>query len=195
MIRYFLVVFIAFYAPVLAIYFDFIPFVFRFHLLVSIAFALGVYAASRGMTLRQFGFRSDNLRISMCLNALLSLVVCTGILWVHQTDLVRVLDTPDLWSFGFFYVFVSCPAQEFSCRGFLFADMKHAGIRSSFMQIAISSVTYAFLHIIYQDWITLFGTLIIGIAWSTIYLKHPNMWGVIFSHSVIGLISLSAGLI
>ena len=55
--------------------------------------------------------------------------------------------------------------------------------------------TYAFIHVIYGDPLILAATLAIGIAWGTIYLRYPNLWGVTLSHAVIGVVSILVGLV
>jgi len=101
----------------------------------------------------------------------------------------------DWWWFAPFYVLVSCPAQEFACRGFLFAEMARRGIIGAGAQIAISAVTYAFLHVVYKDWLAFLAPLVIGLVWGAIYRRWPNLWGVVASHVVLGLISIMIGLV
>jgi membrane protease YdiL (CAAX protease family) len=89
----------------------------------------------------------------------------------------------------------SCPAQEFACRGFLFAEMTRRGITGAGAQIAVSAVSYAFLHVVYQDWLAFLAPLFIGLAWGAIYRRWPNLWGVVVSHAILGLISIMIGLV
>lgn len=186
---------VAYYLPVLLIYFGAIPFARRFVVLVIIAGVLALVALQRGTPVRELGLRSDNLKPALAVNALLTLIVGGALLAAYWQGLVRPTRVLDMWWFAPFYVLISCPAQEFSCRAFLFAEMNRAGIVGAVPQIAISAVTYAFLHVIYYDWVTFLAPLCIGIIWGVIYRLYPNLWGVVFSHSVLGLISIIVGLI
>jgi CAAX protease family protein len=185
----------AYCVPPLLIYVGIIPFAYRFHVLVAVAAALALVALRKNIPLRELGLRTDNLKPALLANALLSLVLGGATLWVFSQGLIREPTAPNLWWFAPFYVLVSCPAQEFSCRGFLFAEMNRRGITGAAAQIAISSVAYAFLHIIYNDWLTVLAPLFIGVIWGVIYRLYPNLWGVIFSHAVLGLISIIVGLV
>jgi membrane protease YdiL (CAAX protease family) len=97
--------------------------------------------------------------------------------------------------FAPFYVLVSCPAQEFACRGFLFAGMRRHGVMGHWPQILISAVTYAILHIVYRNWLSFLAPLCIGLVWAAIYRRYPNLWAVVLSHTVLGLISIAIGLV
>ncbi len=187
--------FVAYCVPPLLIYVGIIPFAYRFYVLVAVAVALAVLAWRSKIPLRDLGMRADNLKPALLANALLSLVLGGTTLWAFSRGLIREPTAPNLWWFAPFYVLVSCPAQEFSCRGFLFAEMNRRGITGALLQIAISSVLYAFLHIIYNDLLTVLAPLFIGIIWGVIYRLYPNLWGVIFSHAVLGLISIIVGLV
>ena len=188
-------VFCAYGVPPLLIFFGVVPFAYRFHVLVGVAAVLAVVAIGRNIPLRELGFRTDNLKSALLVNALLSLVLGAAMLALFWLNLIREPTAPNLWWFAPFYVLVSCPAQEFSCRGFLFAEMNRCGIARALPQIAISSAAYAFLHIIYNDWLTVLAPLFIGVIWGVIYRLYPNLWGVVFSHAVLGLISIVVGLV
>jgi uncharacterized protein len=194
-VRFAAVVFAALYLPPLLIVVGVIPFAYHSVVLVAIAAALGLVALLRGTPAREFGVRSDNLKPALAANAVLSLVVGSALLLAYWLGLIRPPRSFDWWWFVPFYVLVSCPAQEFVCRGFLFAEMQRRGIAGGGPQIAISAISYAFLHVIFKDWLAFLAPLCIGVAWGAIYRRFPNLWGVILSHAVLGLISLRVGLI
>jgi membrane protease YdiL (CAAX protease family) len=185
----------AFYLPPLLIAFGVIPFAYRFVVLVVVAAALALVAWGRGTPARGLGLRADNLKPALAANALLALVVGSALLAAWWLGLIRQPRVVDWWWFAPFYVLVSCPAQEFACRGFLFAEMERYGITGAWPQVAISAVSYAFLHVVYKDWLAFLAPLAIGIVWGVIYRCYPNLWGVVLSHAVLGLISISVGLI
>jgi uncharacterized protein len=193
--RFAALLFVAFYLPPLLITFGLIPFAYRFVVLVAMAAALAVLALQQGIPVRELGLRADNLRPALVANAVLSLVVGSGLLGVWWLGLMRQPRAVDWSWFAPFYVLVSCPAQEFLCRGFLFAEMRRHGITGAGGQIAISAFTYAFLHIVYNDWLAFLAPLAIGVVWGAIYRRHPNLWGVVVSHAILGLIAIAIGLV
>lgn len=96
--------------------------------------------------------------------------------------------------FFLFYIFISCPLQEFLYRGALnsiFNSFKFSSITTIF----ISSLLYSYVHIIYHDFLTLFLTFSIGIIWHYLYRKTNNLCGVVFSHIVLGVVTILIGLI
>jgi membrane protease YdiL (CAAX protease family) len=171
-----------------------IPLTWRFVVLVAVAAALAVVALQQGIPARALGLRVDNLRPALAVNAVLALAVGAVLLAVFWLGLMGQPRAVDWRWFAPFYVLVSCPAQEFACRGFLFAEMERRGIIGAGPQIAMA-VTYAFLHIVYKDWLAFLAPLVIGVVWGAIYRRHPNLWGVVLSHAVLGLISIAVGLV
>jgi membrane protease YdiL (CAAX protease family) len=188
-------VLLALYVPPLLIAFGVIPFAWRFVVLVAVAAALAVVALARGTPARALGLRRDNLKPALAVNAVLSLVLGAALLIAWRQGLIRAPRQVDWWWFAPFYVLVSCPAQEFACRGFLFAEMERYGITGAGPQIAVSAFTYAFLHVVYWDTLAFLAPLAIGVVWGLIYRRWPNLWGVVLSHAVLGLISISVGLV
>jgi CAAX protease family protein len=185
----------AFHLPPLLIAFGYIPLAYRFVVLLGVAAALAILAWQQGLSARELGLRTDNLRPALGVNAALSVAVGSVLLTVHWLGFMRQPRAVDWWWFAPFYVLVSCPAQEFACRGFLFAEMNRRGITGSVARIAVSAVTYAFLHVVYRDALAFLAPLCIGVAWGAIYQRHPNLWGVVLSHAVLGLISIAIGLV
>jgi membrane protease YdiL (CAAX protease family) len=58
-----------------------------------------------------------------------------------------------------------------------------------------AALTYAFLHVIYRDWLAFLAPLGIGLVWGAVYRRYPNLWAVVRSHAVLGLISIAVGLV
>lgn len=194
-IRFALVLALAFYLPVGLILIGAIPFAFRFHVLLLVSIGLAIYAYASGYTLRELGVRSDNLAPSLLINAGLAAALALPIVAAYAAGLIREPTLPDWNLFFVCYVLVFCPAQEFSCRGLLFAAMNRSHITGPLAQISISAVSYAFLHTVYHDWLTMAATIFMGIVWGVVYRAVPNLWGVMLSHAVLGVVSIELGLI
>lgn len=159
------------------------------------ALLMVIYAYLRKFTLRELGFRTDTLRGSFFWNGILSVVLLIVMLVGYKAGLIRKPTVPSWNLFFIFYVFVSSPSQEFLFRSNLFAELNRSGITTAIWQIVITAITYSFMHVFYNDAITLGVTLFMGVVWGLIYRKYPNFWGVAFSHAVLGVVSILVGII
>jgi uncharacterized protein len=186
---------LVFYVPSCLILLGVVPFEFRFHVLSGIAAALGFYAWKQGYSLRQLGFRTDTLKDSLLLNGIVTVAVISALGLAYWQQLIRAPTVPTWGLFFPLYVLMFCPAQEFTCRAIPFAEFERAGVTSAAMQIVISAVSYAFIHVIYRDALTLVATLVMGLAWGAIYWLRPNLYGVTLSHTALGVVSILVGLI
>jgi membrane protease YdiL (CAAX protease family) len=115
--------------------------------------------------------------------------------FAFKAGIIREPTIPGWKLFFVYYVFISGPSQEFLFRSNFFALMRRENIGGPVLQIIASAVTYSFLHIFYNDLITLLVTFAAGLVWGWIYHRYPNFWGVAFSHSVLGAASIMVGLI
>lgn len=184
-----------YYLPTVLIWRGYLPFEHRFAVLVILTLVVAAYSLYSGLTLRDLGFRRDTLARSLIVNGLLSVMIVLALYVLFKAGLLREPTLP-IWSLFYpFYVLVSGPAQEFLFRSVLFAEMARNGVRSPLLRVFISAVTYSFLHVIYNDSITLIVTLAMGITWGYIYERLPNFWGVTLSHVVLGIVSMLLGLI
>jgi len=184
-----------YYVPVLLIWFEIIPFEFRFQVLIIITIISAIYSFFRNHSLYDLGFRLDNIKYSLFLNCILILLALIFLTTLYYSDNIRSPVIPEWKWFYIFYILISAPSQEFVFRSVLFAELKKTNINSLFFKIILTSVTYSFLHLIYNDLLTLLITLLMGIVWGVIYSRTGNFWGVAFTHAVLGIISINIGLI
>jgi CAAX protease family protein len=185
----------AYVVPPMLIALGIIPFALRFCVLVGVAAGLAVYAALQGYSLRALGFRTDTLKDSLLINISLSAAVIAALLLAYALGLIRAPTIPT-WSLFFpFYVLLFCPAQEFTCRSVLFAELARLRVLPAWAQVVITAVTYMFIHIIYADELLLLATLVIGLVWGSIYWLRPNVYGVMLSHAALGVTSILVGLV
>ena len=92
-----------------------------------------------------------------------------------------------------FYIIISCPIQEFLYRGvFGYFEKQY---NNKYIWLILSSFCYAFMHVIYKDMLTCILTFIIGIIWYILYRKDYNLIGVSISHIIIGILTISLGII
>lgn len=195
LVRLIVLLAVIYYLPPILLWFRVIPFGLRFYVLVIMALLMVIYAYLRKFTLRELGFRTDTLRGSFFWNGILSVVLLIVMLVGYKAGLIRKPTVPSWNLFFIFYVFVSSPSQEFLFRSNLFAELNRSGITTAIWQIVITAITYSFMHVFYNDAITLGVTLFMGVVWGLIYRKYPNFWGVAFSHAVLGVVSILVGII
>jgi membrane protease YdiL (CAAX protease family) len=194
-LRFGLFILLGYYLPILLIWVGIIPFEFRFHTLVAMAIIMIAYCFLKKISFHDLGFRTDTFAKSLLWNSVLSVLLVLVMYLAYLLHLIRTPTVPSWNLFFFFYVLISCPAQEFIFRSVIFAEMKKSNIIKPIYQVAFSAITFSLLHIIYKDIITLSVGLFIGIIWGVIYYKYPNIYGVILSHSVLGTVSILVGLI
>lgn len=184
-----------YYLPVFLIWLGYIPFEYRFYVLVVMAVVLAAVSVSFKASTKELGLGRDHLKPSLFANGIWTLVIAIILFALWFTGTMRAPTIPQ-WSWFFpFYVLISVPCQEFMFRSVIFAAFKRANILSALAQVLISAVTYCFLHIIYNDVLTLVATLVAGVVWGVIYYKYPNFWGVAASHALLGTLSICWGLI
>ena len=186
---------IIYYLPSSLLMAQVIQFNDRFKILIIMTVVMICYMILRRHTLKEMGFRTDTLKGSLISNAGLSAILIASMYIALAANLIRRPTVPDWKYFYFFYVFISSPAQEFLFRSTIFAELNRAKIMPPFFQVLLSALTYCFVHIFYNDPLTLGVTLLMGLLWGTIYYKYPNFWGVAFSHAILGAVSIQVGLI
>lgn len=193
LLRFLPVLLLLFFLPAALIAAGFIPFTFRLPLLLlSFCFTV-LYSVYRGFTLGELGIRADNLGKSLMVNIVLTLLFSALLGLLFYFELIPGPFYPALTVFFPFYLLLSSPMQEFLFRGFVFAEMRAAGVRSASMLILFSAFSFSFIHIIYGDWLTLALTFGIGLLWAGIYYWIPNLAGVSLFHGVVGLLAVLAG--
>jgi membrane protease YdiL (CAAX protease family) len=193
-LRFLLVLLLSFITPPALIFFGVIPFAFRFYVLLLSNSGLAIYAWATGYGLRELGIRRDTFLSSLLVNGAITALVAAALLAGYAYGSIRAPTIPSWSAFFPLYVAVFCPAQEFACRGVMFAELNRTRA-SAPVQICASALVYAFIHIIYHDPLILVATLAIGIAWGAAYWFRPNLLTVSLSHAILGLISILVGLV
>jgi membrane protease YdiL (CAAX protease family) len=181
--------------PVMLILAGIIPVAYRFHMLVAMTIVVVVVAWWLGMSPPALGLHKRELTSALFWNGLLSLLFVVVLVVAYASGGIRSPTVPQWKLFFIFYVFVSSPCQEFLYRGFLFALMERAGMCGLAEQVVVSSMLYSFLHIFYRDWLTMVVTLLMGVLWGLIYARHRNLWPVMGSHAVLGVVSILTGVV
>ena len=186
---------VSFYLPVVLLWIGIIPFRYRFMVICGALAAMIAYTVFRKLRWHDLGFRCDTLTRSFFWNIGVSLLFLGLLYLMHSTGLIKKETTPFWPAFFIVYILVLSPAQEFFFRSILFAELTRMRPGAPGLIILISSLSFCFLHIIYQRPLMMLITLLMGIVWGVIYYRYPNFWGVTFSHAVLGTAAIAIGLI
>ena len=193
--KFLLSLLLAFFAPSVLIWAEIIPFAYRFYALFSVLAVFSMYCLRRRYSWYELGFRTDNLRSSLTWNLLFCAIGAVGLYTTQKAGILRP-DTPTyLPSMYVFYILFLGPIQEVIFRGILFAEMKRIQIVDHRWMVLVSTVSFCFLHIIYNHPPLLLITFACGLTWGIIFAKRPNIWGISLSHSLLGALAMFLGVI
>lgn len=159
-------------------------FKYKFFLLTIIGFI--IYFVFRVMDVpnESLGIDKNNILKSIKRNIPIIIIFIIIILIAKLFEINRFVPTEG-FLFYIFYVFLSCPIQEFLYRStFVYFDQNL--IKNKLLALLLSSFCYSFVHIIYRDVLTCILTFLMGIIWYQLYEKDKNLMGVSLSHIVLG---------
>ena len=183
------------YVPVLLIWSGLIPFACRFQVLAAVLLVLVALGVNRGFDRRELGFTLAHSRQALGWNLLFLAVGAVALCALARSGwtMPRQSDYP-LTAFLFYLLFLG-PVQEVIFRGILFAEMRKCGIVDGKLLVLISTCTFCFLHIIYNNPSVLLLTLVSGFVWGVLFLRWPSIWGVSLSHSLLGALAMFLGIL
>ena len=180
--------------PVLLVYWGFIPFSWRFYIMIIMAILMLAIARIYRCSPIELGLTKQNLENSSKSIALPTLAAVVLMVIYHALQESRLDNSAYNWTFYLFFIIVSAPVQEFLYRGFLFSIFTRVKL-AIWWQILLSTSLYSFVHIIYQDLPTLLLTFMVGLVWGCYYAKYRNLYSIIVSHGLLGLVAILVGLV
>ena len=188
--RFLCMLFFSLYMPAVLIWSDIIPFHYRFHILFCILAGFLFCCFLRRYSFHELGFRTDNLGHSLRWNLLFCAFGAVGLYLIDKAGIGRQGHSNYfLWSYAL-YIFFLGPAQEIVFRGILFAEMRRIRIFNKKWILLISTLSFCFLHIIYNYPPLLVITFVSGLIWGLIFTKCPNIWATSLSHSLLGALAM-----
>ena len=163
-------------------------FKYKFYILVTFGILIYFWLRKNNISNEDLGITKRNIANSLISN--LPIIISVSIIILMKFLNINKFVPSETIYFYLFYIFISCPIQEFLYRGFYgyFDNGKHS-------TMLISSSMYAFVHIIYKDILTIVLTFIIGLIWYNLYIKDKNLFGVSISHCIIGVVTIFLGII
>ena len=164
----------------------------KFYLLTIIGLGIFLLMKVFNITNEELGITKQNLWKSIKRNLIL-IVLCLIIILIFKLLHFDKYNPNETLLFYIFYIFISCPMQEFLYRGvFGYFDTNS---KYNYLWIILSSLCYSFVHIIYRDILTCLLTFIVGIIWYNYYKKDKNLCGVTLSHMVLGIVTIFLGIV
>ncbi|MFB2981841.1 type II CAAX prenyl endopeptidase Rce1 family protein [Microseira sp. BLCC-F43] len=189
-----LIVSFGYIVPVVPICLGWVPFAWRFYLLILVAIAIFAIARLYRFSPQELGLTTQQLGNALKAIARPTLAFASVMLIYYAVQGARIDNSSYKCAFYLFFAIISSPIQEFLYRGFLFGIFARARLGVGW-QILLSASLYSYIHLIYQDLPTLLLTLVMGLLWGCHYAKYRNLYSVILSHSLLGAIAILVGLV
>lgn len=168
-------------------------FFYKFYILTAVGVFIYFLFRLNKVTAKELGIKKENTIKSLKRNFPLIAIMSIAIIFSKLFNLNRFTPTETI-GFYIFYVFVSCPIQEFLYRG-VFGYFEKKFPRIGHWMIVIASFCYSLVHIIYKDIFTLLITFLIGLIWYYLYRKDYNLLGISISHAILGIMTILLGII
>ena len=160
-------------------------------MLIIMTILAGALAFSRGFGLSTLGLGWPRLSTLATWSLIPSALLLGGMFAVELPHRYAALER---LPFYLFFVFVSAPAQEFVYRSVLFAELRAAHF-PPLLILLVSSLLYAFLHVIYRDAMIVALTFVVGLIWGLIFLQTHSFYAVALSHAIVGAAAILLGTI
>lgn len=193
--RLLILLLVACYLPILLLWSGIIPFAYRFHVLLLVLVSLFAFSRWRGHSRRELGITLENGWPALRWNLVFSLFGAAVLCLAWWADLFMQRGHGYSLSHYLFYIVFLGPVQEFIFRGVLFAEMRRCRSLDPLLMLLISTVSFGFLHVIYHNPLLLLITLVSGLAWGISFLRWPTLVGVCLSHSLLGALAMSLGVL
>lgn len=178
------------HGPVTLIWMELIPFTYRFLLCFCALAALIGFCLSRRYSPAELGFRTDNLQSSLVWNLVFCVAGGIGLVVMQKAGFSRPQPQATSVYVYLFYFFFLGPVQELFFRGILFSEIKRIPGLGNRVFLCISTLSFCFLHIIYNHPPLVLMAMVSGLTWGIIFIKRPNIWGVALSHSLLGSLAM-----
>lgn len=116
------------------------------------------------------------------------------LLWLDPARLFGfVQERPQLWLIVMlFYPFLSALPQEIVYRTFFF--LRYQAAFTPALLLAMSAVAFALLHVVMNNWVAVFLSLIGGFIFVDSYRRHQSLKWVTIEHALYGCTLFTVGL-
>lgn len=180
----------------LLFYFKFIPMPKLATLFMVFGYCLTILLLNRKLKKRHLSFVGFRGWLGLILRVLFATAVILALTYIIIPKYLFVIpvNNPMYWVAIFFlYPIWSVIPQELIYRSFFFERYKLLFRKEKVMAVA-SAALFAFLHIVFNNWIAVLGSFVIGLFWSFAYLRHRSFAAVAVEHTIVGIILFIMGL-
>lgn len=181
--------------PPTLIFVGIIDYEYRYHIMAPVILTAIIYAIWQKFSTVSLGMRADNFFPALIWQFGISVGLTLVVVLLVNTNYVRGLEPPQNFWFYPMYLFISGPVQEITYRSVPFAEMDRHSDIPTWMKISIIVFNFAWLHVIYFDWITFFATMFMGFIWTIIYHYKRNLWAVSIAHATCGFLAIWFGFV
>lgn len=178
--------------PILILVFPML-FQYKFYILTIVGISIYFILKTNKVSNDLLGIKKENIISSIKRNLPIIILGIVTIILLRTFNLNKYKPTETI-PFYTFYIFISCPIQEFLYRS-VFGYFDDILIKNKYITILLSSISYSFIHIIYKDVLTLVLTFLFGLILYYVYQKDKNIFGVAISHIIIGILTIYLGII
>ena len=189
----FLIILIFYVLLPIIIFYNVILFKYKFYILTIVGCLIYLILRIAKINNKELGIKTKDILKSIKRNLPIIIILIILVITFKIIHLDKYTPNESI-TFYLFYVFISCPIQEFLYRG-VFGYFESNLIRNKFIILILSSFCYSFVHIIYKDLITCIFTFIFGFVLYLIYRKDYNLFGVSITHIILGILTIYLGII
>jgi CAAX amino terminal protease family. len=152
--------------------------------------------ANKNFSKKKLGFNGFREWKELLLKSLLVAIVLITITVIFEPQNLFILPhtNPLLWGLIIiFYPIWSALTQELIYRPFFFSRYQRI-IGSRRAILLLNALLFAFLHIIFRNWIAIVGAFIAGLFWARNYQKNQSWLAVTLEHAIWGNLLYTIGL-
>ena len=175
------------------IFYNNILFKYKFYILTTIGLLIYFMLRIGKVSNENLGIKKENILKSIKRNSPIIIILVASVIIFKLLNFDKYTPNESIF-FYLFYIFISCPIQEFLYRG-VFGYFENNLIKNKFIILILSSFCYSFVHIIYKDLITCVLTFIFGFVLYLLYRKDYNLFGVSITHIILGILTIYLGII
>jgi len=162
-------------------------FEYRFIIFGALWILAILYSVFSQYSMKELGFTIINISSSLKENGIFTIISISILFSLHFFIQPNVTYRPfggNLFLVAI-YIVIFSPIQEFVFRSLLFIELKKI-INNKILLILVMSNFFFIFHLIYTNNFLIFSSTLGGLFWSYSYVSNRNIYGVIFSHSIIG---------